>query len=139
MGSRDMVKYVMAFNEVLKPIAKWDRTPSITTPNKATSSFSFTVNISRYSTTYVKDYLYRKTTFVLQLFLFFKAQQHPAYLIQKCLLVDKCALNETIMCPETNNLFILKALTYIGPLNAIYVTYYTHGCFGIMDFPQMME
>jgi len=24
--------------------------------------------------------------------------------------------------------------TYIGPLNTIYVTYYTHGYFGIMDF-----
>ena len=27
-------------------------------------------------------------------------------------------------------------LTYVDPLNPIYVMYYTHGCFGIIDFPK---
>jgi len=72
MGS---VKYVVACNGILKPIiVKWECTPPITTPNKATSSFSYAVNMSKYSKTYVSDHLYRKTTFVLQLFyVFFKA------------------------------------------------------------------
>jgi len=36
--------------------------------NKTTSSFSYTVNMTKYSAAYVSDHLYRKTTFVLQLF-----------------------------------------------------------------------
>ena len=40
MGSRDIVKYVVACRGILKPIiAKWEYTPPITTPNKATLSF----------------------------------------------------------------------------------------------------
>ena len=67
MGSRDIVKYVVVGSGILKPIiAKWEYSPPITTPNKATLGFSYTANMSKYSTTYVRDHLYRKITFVLQ-------------------------------------------------------------------------
>ena len=69
MGSRDIVKYVVACNGILKPfIAKLECTLPITKPNKAMSSFSYAVNMPKYSTTYVSDHLYRKTTFALHLF-----------------------------------------------------------------------
>ena len=64
MGSRDTVKYVVACSGILKSIVEC--TPPITTPNKAISRFSYIVNMSKYSATYVRDHLYRKTTFVLQ-------------------------------------------------------------------------
>jgi len=63
MGSRDIVKYVVACSRILKPItAKYECTPPTTTPNKVTSSFSDAVNMSKYSTTYVSDHLCGKTT-----------------------------------------------------------------------------
>ena len=47
MGSRDIVKYVVAYSGILKPIiAKWECTPPITTPNKTISNFSYTMNMS---------------------------------------------------------------------------------------------
>ena len=59
----------VACSEIFKPIiAEWKCTPPITNPYKITSNFSCTVNMSKYSTTFVSNYLYRETTFVLQLF-----------------------------------------------------------------------
>ena len=46
MGSRDIVKYVVACSGILKPnIAKWEYTPPTSTPNKATSNFSYTLQV----------------------------------------------------------------------------------------------
>jgi len=48
MGSGDIVKYVVTGRGILKPIiAKWEYTPPITTPHKATLSFSYTVSMSK--------------------------------------------------------------------------------------------
>jgi len=49
-----------------------------------------------------------------------------SYVIPKCLLIDKCAVNETTMCSGTCNFYFevklhhYTILTYIGPLSAIY-------------------
>ena len=39
-------------------------------PNKAMSIFSYTINDSKYSTTCISGHLHKKTTFVLQEFVF---------------------------------------------------------------------
>ena len=50
MGLKDIVKYVVTYSGILKPIiAKWECLPPITTLNKATSSFSYTLSMSKYS------------------------------------------------------------------------------------------
>ena len=59
-------EYVAACSGILKPIiAKWECILLITSRNKATSSFSYTMNMSKYSTPYVSDHMYRKNPFVL--------------------------------------------------------------------------
>jgi len=67
----------------------------------------------------------------------------PPYIGNTKMAVGRQIVNETTMCQGACNLFILKSNpttvylhTCVGPLNPInfYVTYYTHGCFGIMDF-----
>jgi len=115
MGSSDIVKCVVACSGILKPIiAKCECTSPITTPNKATSSFSYTVNMSQHSTTYASDHLYRKTTFY---FMLFKRSSNVCtsntatlHIISKCLLVEKCAANETTMCQGTCNLLFYSQI-----------------------------
>jgi len=60
MGSRDIITYVVDF------IACYCNVGVYISPNKAMSIFSYTMNVSKYSTTLISDYLHKKTTFVLQ-------------------------------------------------------------------------
>ena len=106
MGLRDIVKYVVACSGILKPIiAKWECSPPITTPNKATSSFSYTLCMSKCSTTC--DHLYKRppcaaVTLIFQL----NINAQPLHLANTKMFVGRqCTVNETTMAC---NLFILK-------------------------------
>ena len=109
------------------------------TSNKATSSFSYTLSMSKCSTTYVSDHLYRKTTFVLQLFHISFSLMYVNPTLQPCIAKTKRFVGRQMCCKwNHHNMSLLyikvkshhSILTYIGLLNAIY----SHGCFGTMDF-----
>jgi len=44
-------------------------------PDKAISIFSYTMNVSKYSITFISDHLHKKTIFVLQYFVFLLVEQ----------------------------------------------------------------
>ena len=138
MGFRDIVKYVVACSGILKPIiAKWECLLLIATLIKATSSFFLHIEYVHVQYNLCQRPPVQKDHAVI---LYFQLNSNvyssnTATPLTKMFVCRQCTVNETtVAC----NLFILKPNptivylhTYVGPMNPIYVTYYTHGCFGI--------
>ena len=107
-------------------IAKWEYTHPITTPNKVTSIFSYTVNMSKHSKTYVRNHLYiQKGHFCAAVILWFLSLkvmcitpiQPPCIGNTK---IDKCAVNKTTMHVSSNmQPFTLKSNPTIVQLRTL--------------------